>query len=448
MGATGRRMVGLELPIIPVEHHYLITEPLEIVQKSAGRTASAARSGFIVLHPRRGRRLAGRPLREEHGGVGGRRSPRRLPQQPARARDGPARRVARGLRRASARIRRCADPDDHQRAGRLHAGWPLPDGPRSGPEEFHVLAGFSIFGIVFGGGSGKYAAEWIVEGQPGDNMWELDVRRFDDYASSSKYIVARSLEVYEREYSIHYPEEELPAGRPLKTGPLYDKLALEGRRLRLALRLGAAALVRETGARGRRVFVPSIQLARRCWRRVPGRPKIGRRARPVEFCEIRSLRARRGALPRLSMREQASENRRPNGSDTDVYAAGWHRVRPDRHQARRKPLLRGLRSRDRIARLRVDRSTPARRRQRPTREHNESDRNLDARGAALTRSAAGADRHRHLERGIPILPLQGSAHRLGSGSRVSDLVRGRARLRTPPPDGVPAARLRSPDAGG
>jgi dimethylglycine dehydrogenase len=55
-------------------------------------------------------------------------------------------------------------------------------------------------------------------------MWKLDVRRFDEYASSSKYVVARSFEVYEREYSIHYPEEELPAGRPLKTDPLYDKL--------------------------------------------------------------------------------------------------------------------------------------------------------------------------------------------------------------------------------
>jgi dimethylglycine dehydrogenase len=97
-----------------------------------------------------------------------------------------------------------------------------------GLKNFHVLAGFSIFGIVFGGGAGKYAAEWIVDGQPGDNMWELDVRRFDDYAGSTKFVVARAIEVYEREYAIHYPEEELPAGRPLKTGPLYDKLLAKG----------------------------------------------------------------------------------------------------------------------------------------------------------------------------------------------------------------------------
>jgi flavin-dependent dehydrogenase len=88
-------------------------------------------------------------------------------------------------------------------------------GPVPGLKNFHVLAGFSIFGIVFSGGAGKYAAEWIVDGQPSDNMWELDVRRFDDYSASSRYIEKRALEVYQREYAIHFPEEELPAGRPL-----------------------------------------------------------------------------------------------------------------------------------------------------------------------------------------------------------------------------------------
>ena len=101
-------------------------------------------------------------------------------------------------------------------------------GPITGLPNFHVLAGFSIFGIVFGGGAGKYAAEWIVEGQPSDNMWELDARRFDGYASSTTYVAARPCEVYGREYAIHYPEEELPTGRPLKTGPLYDRLLAKG----------------------------------------------------------------------------------------------------------------------------------------------------------------------------------------------------------------------------
>jgi glycine cleavage system aminomethyltransferase T len=97
-----------------------------------------------------------------------------------------------------------------------------------GLPNFHVLAGFSIFGIVFGGGAGRFAAEWIVDGQPSDNMWELDVRRFGAYAESKQYVAARACEVYEREYAIHYPHEELPAGRPLKTTPLYERLADRG----------------------------------------------------------------------------------------------------------------------------------------------------------------------------------------------------------------------------
>ena len=101
-------------------------------------------------------------------------------------------------------------------------------GPVPGLKDFHVLAGFSIFGIVFSGGAGKNAAEWIVDGQSGENMWEVDVRRFDEYANSTRYVADRACEVYEHEYAIHYPEQERPAGRPLKTTPLYEPLLAKG----------------------------------------------------------------------------------------------------------------------------------------------------------------------------------------------------------------------------
>ncbi|MFB3117990.1 MAG: FAD-dependent oxidoreductase, partial [Myxococcota bacterium] len=214
------RMVGLELPIIPLEHHYLITEPLKVVQDLEVELP-------VLRDPDRSYYI-----REEGGGllvgpferntvawaVDG------IPENFHSSLLEPAmERLEESLAGCAERVPAFADapirtivngPDGYTPDGHCLMG-AVP-----GLKNFHVLAGFSIFGIVFSGGAGKYASEWIVDGQASDNMWELDVRRFDDYASSATYVVARGTEIYEREYAIHYPEEELPAGRPLKTGPL------------------------------------------------------------------------------------------------------------------------------------------------------------------------------------------------------------------------------------
>jgi len=222
------RMVGLDLPIVPLEHHYLVTEKIEElrsleVELPVLRDADAS----FYIREEAGALLVGafesntKPWALE--GIPEDFHSRLLPPDLGRLEDvleAAARRVPAF---ANAGIKTIINgPDGYTPDGRCLMG-PVPGLPN-----FHVLAGFSIFGIVFGGGAGKYAAEWIVEGQPSDNMWELDARRFDGYASSTKYVVARACEVYEREYAIHYPEEELPAGRPLKTGPLYDRLLAKG----------------------------------------------------------------------------------------------------------------------------------------------------------------------------------------------------------------------------
>ena len=87
-------------------------------------------------------------------------------------------------------------------------------GPVPGLRDLFVLAGFSIFGIVFGGGAGAHAAEWIVDGQPGENMWELDVRRFGPYASANGFLIPKASDAYLREYAIEYPYEERPSRGP------------------------------------------------------------------------------------------------------------------------------------------------------------------------------------------------------------------------------------------
>jgi dimethylglycine dehydrogenase len=107
-----------------------------------------------------------------------------------------------------------------------------PDGhPLMGPlpqPGLWVLTGFSFFGIVYSGGAGSYLAEWMLDGQPSDSMWELDVRRFGKFAADTEYVVSRACESYAHEYAAHYPEEERRAGRPSRTSPLYDVLKSRG----------------------------------------------------------------------------------------------------------------------------------------------------------------------------------------------------------------------------
>jgi dimethylglycine dehydrogenase len=222
------RLVGAELPIVPLQHHYVVTEPLVEVA-ALSRELPVLRDTDASFY-----------VRQEGGGllVGPfERSPRTwaLDGVPddfhGRLLQGDLDQISDVLVAAGQRVPAFADagiksvlngPDGYTPDGRCLMG-PVP-----GLHGFHVLAGFSIFGIVYGGGAGRYAAEWIVDGQPSDDMRELDVRRFGDYARTTSYVASRAREVYEREYAIHYPEEELPAGRPLKTDPLYDRLLGRG----------------------------------------------------------------------------------------------------------------------------------------------------------------------------------------------------------------------------
>jgi dimethylglycine dehydrogenase len=78
-----------------------------------------------------------------------------------------------------------------------------------------VMAGFSQ-----GGGVGLTLAEWMVEGEPSRDVFAMDVARFGDYCTKP-YTRAKVRENYQRRFAISYPNEELPAGRPLLTTPAY-----------------------------------------------------------------------------------------------------------------------------------------------------------------------------------------------------------------------------------
>ena len=84
-----------------------------------------------------------------------------------------------------------------------------------------VMAGFSQ-----GGGVGLALANWMVDGDPGHDVFAMDVARFGDF-TSLRYTNAKVCENYSRRFSIRFPNEELPAGRPQQTTPLYDLMINE-----------------------------------------------------------------------------------------------------------------------------------------------------------------------------------------------------------------------------
>jgi len=85
-----------------------------------------------------------------------------------------------------------------------------------------VMAGFSQ-----GGGVGLALSNWMLHGDPGFDVWAMDAARFGDWATRT-YANAKVRENYSRRFRIRFPNEELPAARPLRTTPIYDKLAAQG----------------------------------------------------------------------------------------------------------------------------------------------------------------------------------------------------------------------------
>jgi dimethylglycine dehydrogenase len=95
-------------------------------------------------------------------------------------------------------------------------------GPVRGLKNFWVACGV-MAGFSQGGGVGLALAHWMVDGDPGADVWGMDVARYGDWTTLA-YTNAKVRENYSRRFSIRFPNEELPAARPLRTTPIYEKL--------------------------------------------------------------------------------------------------------------------------------------------------------------------------------------------------------------------------------
>jgi len=224
------RMAGVELPVLAMEHHYILTEGIPAVVEQQERTGRELLHitdfpGELYGRQERDGLLIGTyeracvPWSEQvtPWDFGPELLPpdldRILPSLEIAFEHFPALREA-GIREIVNGPFTFA-PD----------GNPLM-GPVRGLPGYWVAAGV-MAGFSQAGGVGWALANWILHGDPGEDVWGMDVARFGEWATPA-YTRAKVCENYARRFRIRYPNEELPAGRPLRTVPIHDLLAGAG----------------------------------------------------------------------------------------------------------------------------------------------------------------------------------------------------------------------------
>jgi dimethylglycine dehydrogenase len=223
-------MVGLDIPVIPVEHQYIVTEPHPAIvarQKQGLPEMGVLREADSAWY-----------MREENGGLI--LGPYE-PGAPCCYVDGPddeseyelfqeeLERIAPHIETAITRVPAFGEVGVKKVYNGAIAYTPDGNpiiGPAWGLKNFWLNEGHS-FGVTASGGAGWQLAEWIVEGEPSIDMMGVDPRRFGPYATRG-YLRQKNEEAYANVFTVHYPDEERSAARPLRRTPCYDRMKALG----------------------------------------------------------------------------------------------------------------------------------------------------------------------------------------------------------------------------
>ena len=101
-------------------------------------------------------------------------------------------------------------------------------GEAPGLRGYFVGAGFNSVGIASAGGAGRALAEWVVSGEPQDDLVAVDVRRFAPFHGDNAWLRSRVSEVLGLHYAIPWPNREMESARPQRTSPLHERLTAAG----------------------------------------------------------------------------------------------------------------------------------------------------------------------------------------------------------------------------
>ncbi|MEJ2176704.1 MAG: FAD-dependent oxidoreductase, partial [Gammaproteobacteria bacterium] len=221
------RMVGLDLPLSPLSHHYLVTETIpEVAALDFEVPMTVDLEGFTYMRQDQQGVLIGiYEINHQHWQIDG--APWDF-----------------GIELLQEDIDRISDELEmayHRYPVLQEVGiknWVngaftfSPDGnPLVGPvpgKQNYWLACGVMAGFLQGGGVGKTLAEWMMHGETETDAWPMDIARYGEFTSNREYIRQTTGQFYSRRFVMTYPNEQLPAGRPLKRAPAYSAMSQAG----------------------------------------------------------------------------------------------------------------------------------------------------------------------------------------------------------------------------
>jgi 4-methylaminobutanoate oxidase (formaldehyde-forming) len=214
-------MAGIEVPLQPIKHQYIITEPIPGLSTEAPTIRDPDRRTYF---------------KEEVGGlVMGGYEPDPQPWTMGDVPDDWEFRLfdddwdhfTQHMEQAIARVPALAEAGVKQMINGPESF--TPDGNfilGRAPEcaNMYVGAGFNAFGIASGGGAGWVLAQWVVAGEAPMDLWVVDIRRFSSLHRDRQWVCDRTCEAYGKHYTVAFPHEEMESGRPRIVSSLYDRL--------------------------------------------------------------------------------------------------------------------------------------------------------------------------------------------------------------------------------
>ncbi|MBT7516471.1 MAG: FAD-dependent oxidoreductase, partial [Acidiferrobacteraceae bacterium] len=221
------RMVGLDLPLSPLEHHYLLTDDIpEVAALDHELPMMVDLEGFTYMRQYQKGMLVGiYEINHKHWNMDG--APWdygiELIQEDID-------RISDELEMAFARYPVLTEVGVKSWVNGAFTfspdGNPLV-GPVSTVPNYWLACGV-MAGFLQGGGVGKTLAEWMIHGETEADAWPMDIARYGQFTSNREYIRQTTGQFYSRRFVMTYPNEQLPAGRPLKKAPAWSAMNTAG----------------------------------------------------------------------------------------------------------------------------------------------------------------------------------------------------------------------------